>query len=646
MADLFSIAAGVSCSYLGQSVMVRQIINLTHVVVEIESGRLTTVPLHLLQAASTHKSSQREQDTYQFATEQAQRTALSRYSIIQPYLQRRVPASTLAEVISQQHISESTFRRWLQAYRQSGLAGLLPKKPGGGKRKSRLQQQQDEVLQLAIEQYLSPQRPSVKYVYETLCLHCIKQQIPPPSLSTVRRRIAHLPSKVRIKGRQGKQAAQQQCDPVQSSTLEANQPLDVVEVDHALLNIVLLDEQTHRPVGRPWLTVALDVYSRMVIGFHLGLELPGAGGTGMCLSHAFLPKETWLAQRNITGEWPCWGIMRTLHFDNAKEFRGNMVRRACEQYEVAIQHRPPGEPHYGGHVERWIKTLKFRIRHLSGAYLSNRQARRTYRAHAHAVFTLPAFEKWLATYIVQVYHHRPHSSLLISPLQCYEQGLLAANGRGIPPRPTNERQVQLDFLPFVERTIQRYGVVIGHLHYYDGVLSPFIEGRSESGRSVERIKYVFRLDPRDISKVYFLDPATREYHTIPLLDMSQGQFSALTKREALRRVRLQDPTATHVRESHLFSALQELQDLEQQAQQQVAAQRGPHRKPISPRQRRLQQEAASRNPVSRSLQAEELPEALISTTVVSSDESSVSQLPRVRRPFPNLDDGTSHLLDS
>ena len=237
---------------------------------------------------------------------------------------------------------------------------------------------------------------------------------------------------------------------------------------------MLLDEQTHRPVGRPWLTLALDVHSRMVVGFHVALELPGAAGTGLCLAQAILPKEAWLAERDIDGYWPCWGVMKVLHLDNAKEFRGTTVLRACEQYEILLQHRPPRQPRYGGHIERLIRTIKFRIRHLPGAYFAARRERRTYRPHKQAVFTLGAFEKWLATYLVRFYHRQVHSALGISPLQCYEQGLTAPAGTGIPPRFTNERQVQLDFLPFVERTIQRYGVVIGHLHYFDNVLSPYM----------------------------------------------------------------------------------------------------------------------------------------------------------------------------
>ncbi len=93
-----------------------------------------------------------------------------------------------------------------------------------------------------------------------------------------------------------------------------------------------VDEQQRLPIGRPWITRAIDVYSRMVLGFYISQDPPGA--LGQCIAHAALPKEAWLAKRGIVGSWPCWGFPARIHLDNAKEFHGEMLRRACEQYGV------------------------------------------------------------------------------------------------------------------------------------------------------------------------------------------------------------------------------------------------------------------------------------------------------------------------
>ena len=69
-------------------------------------------------------------------------------------------------------------------------------------------------------------------------------------------------------------------------------------------------------------------------------------------------------------------------------------------------------------------------------------------------------------------------------------------------RPSDEQRFRLDFLPFVERTVQPYGVAIDGIRYYGDVLRRFI-GASEDGR---QRSFVFRRNPRDISTIYFWDP--------------------------------------------------------------------------------------------------------------------------------------------
>jgi putative transposase len=39
----------------------------------------------------------------------------------------------------------------------------------------------------------------------------------------------------------------------------------------------------------------------MVLGFYISLDLTGAIATGLCIAHAALPKESWLAKRGIVG---------------------------------------------------------------------------------------------------------------------------------------------------------------------------------------------------------------------------------------------------------------------------------------------------------------------------------------------------------
>lgn len=86
-------------------------------------------------------------------------------------------------------------------------------------------------------------------------------------------------------------------------------------------------------------------------------------------------------------------------------------------------------------------------------------------------------------------------------------------------------------MPFVERTVQDYGVVIDDVHYYHDVLRRWINA-TEPGRAKIRRKFMFRRDPRDISTVWFYDPELMAYYPVPYRDTSHPPISIWELREA------------------------------------------------------------------------------------------------------------------
>ena len=158
--------------------------------------------------------------------------------------------------------------------------------------------------------------------------------------------------------RKGRKAAAEKYEPIKGHFPGADSPLAVAQIDHTPMDVIVVDEEHRQPIQRPFLTVVIDVYSRRVLGFAIYLEKPSAFTAGLAIAHAVLPKEHWLADVGVgvRAEWPCWGKMRAIHCDNAKEFRGTVIGRACQDHDIAIEHRPPREPRYGGHIERGFGT--------------------------------------------------------------------------------------------------------------------------------------------------------------------------------------------------------------------------------------------------------------------------------------------------
>ena len=63
----------------------------------------------------------------------------------------------------------------------------------------------------------------------------------------------------------------------------------VWQCDHTKIDILVVD-QAGEVLGRPWLTIVVDTYSRCIIGLPLGFDAPSAQVVGLALRHAVLPK--------------------------------------------------------------------------------------------------------------------------------------------------------------------------------------------------------------------------------------------------------------------------------------------------------------------------------------------------------------------
>ncbi len=63
----------------------------------------------------------------------------------------------------------------------------------------------------------------------------------------------------------------------------ASRPLETVQIDHTEVDLSG-DETTREAMSvRPWLTLAIDVCTRMVVGFHLSMDRPSRVSIGLCM---------------------------------------------------------------------------------------------------------------------------------------------------------------------------------------------------------------------------------------------------------------------------------------------------------------------------------------------------------------------------
>lgn len=500
-------------------------------------------------------------------------------------------------------VHPATIYRWIRTFEATeSVTSLLPVRPSGGKGKRRLDNAIEEIVRTTIEEYyLSGQQRSAQKTCEEIGLRCRRTGLTAPHPNTVRKRISAIDERVRLERRSRKASARSLFTPIRGEFPDAEFPLAVVQIDHTKADLILVDDVYRRPIGRPWITVAIDVFSRVVLGFYASFDTPGSLATGLCVAHAILPKETWLASRGIDVAWPCWGVMRSLHMDNAREFRGKMLRRACQEHGIDVNFRPVLKPNYGGHIERLLGTLASEIHALPGTTFSNPPSKGEYDSKKEAVVSLSEFETWLATYITGVYHQREHSGIGMSPLARFENGLFGSGdrpGTGLPPRITDEERLRRDFMPFVNRTVQPYGVVVDGVHYFSDVLRQYVNAKDPSDPGRKR-EFVFKRDPRDISRLYFYDPELQQYSAVPYRDTARPAISLWELREATRAAR--QANRSGIDETLIFATIDRLREQQEQSRVRTNQARRPRRprssQSVRPESTRVEEPARKARPM-------------------------------------------------
>lgn len=473
-------------------------------------------------------------------------------------------------------VSRATLYRWAATFRETKLlSSLLPNFGGrGGAGKTRLPPEVDAIILDCIENFHdTEQNPSIAATVEEIRRRCSNAQLRLPALNTIKARIELSKGRERVKSRKGEAAAHDQFDPIKGVIPDADWPLALVQIDHTLLPVIIVDDIHRKSIRRAWITLAIDVNSRVCLGMYLTLDAPSAMSAGMCIAHAIMPKEKWMARLGVTStEWPCWGVMGILHMDNAREFRGDMLQVACNEYDIDLHLRPVKKPRYGAHIERLMGTVSEGLKTVKGATFSGPEEKGVYDAEGNACMTFSELEKWLVLFFAR-YHRKIHAGIGTTPLTKWREGLLGTKGkpgRGLPARRLDEERLRIDFMPFIERTVQNYGVLIDDVHYYHDVLRPYINA-ADPEFPRHRRKFRFHRDPRDISVLYFFDNIAKRHFAIPYRDTSLPLVSIWELREAHRRA--DQKGIPHENEKAVFALLNEQREIEAEAAEKTKSAR-------------------------------------------------------------------------
>ena len=219
--------------------------------------------------------------------------AVGREAVIRPLAQQKqLSSADVDDAMSRLDMSRSVLYKLIQRYKQRPqTSSLLPRKRGRGNNVTLLEDEREKLLDDCIREfYLRPERPSLAALVLEVKRQFAEKQLSAPNYRTIRRRVEALDARLVIRKREGTKIAREKLGRVHFSTLRPESPMDVLQIDHTPVDVIVVDAERRLPIGRPWLTVAIDVCTRMVAGFHVSLWAPSALSVSLTLSHAVLSK--------------------------------------------------------------------------------------------------------------------------------------------------------------------------------------------------------------------------------------------------------------------------------------------------------------------------------------------------------------------
>ena len=313
-----------------------------------------------------------------------------------------------------------TLRRWIAAYRTGErtawqwLYRLVMPKPNHGNPTSKLSEKARSLMNEHIDKdYESLKQKTMYAAWAALKLDCERDQIPAPSLKTFAAAVHQRAGAEQTQKRQGSRAAYQ-VQPFfweleQRTPRHGDRPFEIGHIDHTQADVWVVCSQTGRLLGRPWLSLLTDAYSRRILALHLTFDPPSYRSAMMIVREC--------VRRH--GRLP-----QILVLDGGKEFDSIYFETLLARCEVMKKTRPPAKARFGSTCERLFGTANTQFFHnLAGntqAARNNRQMTKSVDPRNHAAWTLTDLHRMLTEYAYEVYDRLDHPALGQSPRKAFE----------------------------------------------------------------------------------------------------------------------------------------------------------------------------------------------------------------------------------
>jgi putative transposase len=381
--------------------------------------------------------------------------------------------------------------------------------------------------------YLSRTRNSIQQTLEDALRRVKKENelrpacdaLPLPTRRLISRMIAKIPAFDKHAARYGHDSAIKAYRGVLGQSM-AQAPLERAEIDHTLLDLMVVDDQSGLPLGRPSVTACIDCYTRCILGIYIGFNPPSYQSVAACLKDCFLPKVNLKRDYpGIVNDWPAYGIMHNLVVDGGLEFYSASLEQVCLSLNINWIAAPRRTAWFKGKIERFLGTMNRGVAHgVPGTMFSSIFEKGDYNPAKHAVITLSTLRKVVRMWIADVYHQQVHRSLETAPAKMWNSSIKSEDIR----LPDETTQLDVVMGRVGSRSLTHKGIEFEGLFYNSPELTE-LRRKEGANRAVE-----IRINESDIGSIYVLSPKTSKAYSVPALDCEYASGISLWQHKVIK----------------------------------------------------------------------------------------------------------------
>ena len=277
------------------------------------------------------------------------------------------------------------------------------------------------------------------------------------------------------------------------------------EIDHTLVDLVVVCDVSGLPLGRPTITVVVDAFSGYVVGFFVSFWGTGLSATFSALKVAFAPKPDLSEVVQLKNKWLGAGVPELLAMDNGLEFHSPQLRWLALQLGLDLEYCATRQPWLKPVVERALRTMLGYLP-ASGRVRKALTNELPLDPDGSAAVTFSNLCRGLLTAFVDVHPFEVNERKLSRPWDLFSDSL-----EELPPPTLFTGAAELDLIiaPSDTLTVGNEGIVRNYLRYNCPELQAMRRAIAHTFKAV--VKY----DPEDLDHVWAQDPRNHQWLHVP-----------------------------------------------------------------------------------------------------------------------------------